>query len=94
MEQNIFLPEYFKIIFFMFIFQHGLNLKLFLLRSKAQVMKLILYVTESINCKKLTPIIDAIITLVRLGLPFRGHRDESKYHPKLGGTQVVGLITL
>ena len=31
------------------IFQHGLNLKLFFLTSKAQVMKLICYVIENIN---------------------------------------------
>ena len=34
-----------------FIFQHGLNLKLFFLKSKAQVMKLICYVIENINMR-------------------------------------------
>ena len=36
-------------LFKTFIFQRGLNLKLFFLKSKAQVMKLICYVTENIN---------------------------------------------
>ena len=36
-------------LFKAFIFQHGLHLKLFFLKSKAQVMKLICYVTENIN---------------------------------------------
>ena len=45
-----------KLIFHMnlfkaFIFQHGLNLKLFLLKSKAQVMKLICYMAENINMR-------------------------------------------
>ena len=35
-------------LFKAFIFQHGLNLKLFFLKSKAQVMKLICYVIENI----------------------------------------------
>ena len=53
-------------------------------------MKLICYVTKKYkheieeNRKVLTPIIDTIMTLGRLGLPFRGHRDDSKYHPKVG----------
>ena len=38
-------------LFKVFIFQHGLNLKLFFLKSKAQVMKLICYVTENINMR-------------------------------------------
>ena len=36
-------------LFKVFIFQHGLNLKLFVLKSKAQGMKLICYVTENVN---------------------------------------------
>ena len=36
------------------------------------------------NRKVLVPIIDTIIILGRLGLPFRGHRNDSKYHPKVG----------
>ena len=53
-------------------------------------MKLICYVTKKYkheieeNRKVLTPIIDTIMTLGRLGLPFCGHRDDSKYHPKVG----------
>ena len=34
-----------------FIFQYGLNLKLFCLKSKAQVMKLICYVMENVNMR-------------------------------------------
>ena len=36
------------------------------------------------NRKVLAPIIDTVITLGRLGLPFRDHRDDSKHHPKVG----------
>ena len=36
------------------------------------------------NCKVYTPITDTITTLGRLGLPFRGHHDDSKYHLKVG----------
>ena len=36
------------------------------------------------NRKVLVPIIDTIVTLRRLGLPFRGYRDDSKYNPKVG----------
>ena len=64
-----------------FIFQHGLNLKLSFLKSKAQVMQLICYTKENINMrfkKVLGPIIDTIITLGRLCLSFRGHRVSSK----------------
>ena len=56
-----------------FIFQHGLNLKLFFLKSKAQVMKLMLcdrkykYEVEETR-KVLASIIDIIITLGRLRL--------------------------
>ena len=74
-------------LFKAFIFQHGLNLKLFFLKSKAQVMKLICYVIENINTrlkKVLVPIIDTIVTLGRLRLPFRGHRDDSNYHLNVG----------
>ena len=70
-----------------FIFQHGLNLKLSFLKSKAQVMQLICYTKENINMrlkKVLAPIIGTIITLGRLCLPFRGHCDYSKHHPKVG----------
>ena len=38
-------------LFKVLIFQHGLNLKLFFLKSKAQVMKLICYVIENINMR-------------------------------------------
>ena len=36
------------------------------------------------NRKVLAPIIVTIVTLERLGLPFCGHLDDSKYHPKIG----------
>ena len=35
------------------------------------------------NRKVLAPIIDTVITLERLGLPLRGHHDDSKYHSKV-----------
>ena len=43
------------------------------------------------NRKVLAPIIDTIITLGRLGLPSRGHRDDSKYHPKVGEYSTGGV---
>ena len=36
------------------------------------------------NRKILVPIIDTIVTLGRLGLPSCCHRDDSRYHPKVG----------
>ena len=36
------------------------------------------------NRKKLVPIVDTVILLGRLGLPFRGHRDDSKYCADVG----------
>ena len=36
------------------------------------------------NRRKLIPIVDTIITCGRLGLSFRGHRDDSQYHPEIG----------
>ena len=36
------------------------------------------------NCSKLKPIADTVILLGRLGLPFRGHRNDSQYHPNVG----------
>ena len=41
------------------------------------------------NLKVLSPIIDTNVTLGRLGLPFRGHRNDSKYHPKVGEYSTV-----
>ena len=35
------------------------------------------------NCNKLKPIVDTVILLGRLGYPFRGHRDDSQYHPNV-----------
>ena len=43
------------------------------------------------NRKILVPIIVTIVTLGRLGLPFRGHRDDSKYHPKVGEYPTGGV---
>ena len=60
-------------------------------------MKLICYVAENINMRlkktvKYCPSkIDTIITLGRLSLPFRGHRDDSKYHPKVGEYSTAGV---
>ena len=44
------------------------------------------------NRKKLKPIVDAVTFCGRLGLPLRGHREDSKYHPEVGGfsTENVG----
>ena len=39
---------------------------------------------KKIIVEVLAPIIDTIITLGRLGLPSCGHRDDSKYRPKVG----------
>ena len=36
------------------------------------------------NRSKLKPIADIVILLGRLGLPFRGNRDHSQYHPIVG----------
>ena len=36
------------------------------------------------NCNKLKPIVDTVILLGRLAVPFRGHRDDSQYHPNVG----------
>ncbi|XP_046851760.1 52 kDa repressor of the inhibitor of the protein kinase-like [Xenia sp. Carnegie-2017] len=36
------------------------------------------------NREILSPIIDSVIFCGRLGLPLRGHRDDSKYHPTVG----------
>ena len=36
------------------------------------------------NRSKLKPIVDTIILLGRLGLPFRRHRDDSQYHSNVG----------
>ena len=58
-----------------FIFEHGLTLKLFFLKWKSQVIKLICCVIENISMKLkepelLAPIINTIVTLGRLGLPW------------------------
>ena len=36
------------------------------------------------NRKRLAPIIDTVILLGRLGLAFRGHRNDSQFHPNVG----------
>ena len=36
------------------------------------------------NRNELKPIVDTVILLGRLGLPFRGYRDDSQYHPNVG----------
>ncbi|XP_066923783.1 52 kDa repressor of the inhibitor of the protein kinase-like [Clytia hemisphaerica] len=38
------------------------------------------------NRDGLKPVIDTIKTCGRLGLPLRGHDDDSKFHPEIGGT--------
>ena len=36
------------------------------------------------NCNELKPIVETVILLGRLGLPFSGHRDDSQCHPNVG----------
>ena len=43
------------------------------------------------NRKKLIPIVDTILTCGRLGLSFRGHRDDSQYHPEVGSFSRGGV---
>ena len=43
------------------------------------------------NRKKLVPIVDTIKLCGRLGLPLRGHRDDSKYHPEVGSYSQGGV---
>ena len=43
------------------------------------------------NRSKLMPIIDSIIFCGRLGIPLRGHRDDSKYHPDAGEYSTGGV---
>ena len=43
------------------------------------------------NRKVLAAIIDTIVILGRLRLPFRGQRDDSKYHPKVGEYSTGGV---
>ena len=82
-------------LFKAFIFQHGINLKLFFLKSKTQFMKLICYVIGNISMRLtktvLAPIIDAMVTLGRLSLPFHDNRDGSKYQPKVGEYSTGGV---
>ena len=47
--------------------------------------------TISDNRRKLIPIVDTIITCGRLGLSFRGHRDDSRYHPEVGSYSDGGV---
>ena len=44
------------------------------------------------NRKVLAPITDTIVSLGRLGLAFRGHRDDSKYNPKIGVYSAGGVV--
>ena len=43
------------------------------------------------NREKLEPIIDTIKLCGRLGLAFRGHRDDSRYHPDVGKYSDCGV---
>ena len=43
------------------------------------------------NRKKLIPIVDTIRLCGRLGLPLRGHRDDSQYHPEVGEYSTGGV---
>ena len=78
-----------------FIFQHGLKLKLIFLKSNAQVMKLICYRKYNHevekHCKVLSALIDTIIRLGRLGLSFHGYVDDSKYYSNVGKYSIGGV---
>ena len=43
------------------------------------------------NRNKLASIADAVLYCGRLGLPLRGHRDDSKYHPEVGQYSTGGV---
>ena len=43
------------------------------------------------NRDKLASIADAVLYCGRLGLPLRGHRDDSKYHPEVGQYSTGGV---
>lgn len=43
------------------------------------------------NRKILAPIIDSVILCGRTNTPLRGHRDDSKYHPEVGGYSEGGV---
>ncbi len=43
------------------------------------------------NRSKLASIADAVLYCGRLGLPLRGHRDDSKYHPEVGQYSTGGV---
>lgn len=43
------------------------------------------------NRKKLIPIIDTCLVLGRCGLSYRGHRDDSQYHPEVGDYSVQSV---
>ena len=43
------------------------------------------------NRDKLASIADAVLYCSRLGLPLRGHRDDSKYHPEVGQYSTGGV---
>ena len=43
------------------------------------------------NRNKLKPIVDTVILLGRLGLPFRRQRDDSQYHPDVGQYATGGV---
>ena len=46
-----------------------------------------------VNPKVITPILDTNVILERLSLPFYGHCDDSKNHPKLGKYSPGGVGT-
>ena len=84
-------------LFKAFIFQHDLNLKLFFLQIKDASHEISLLCDRKYkheveeNRTVLVPIIDTIVTLGMLGLPFCCLRDDSKYHPKAGEYSTGGV---
>ena len=80
-----------------FFFQYGLHLNLFFPQNKGSSHEINLlcgrkdkHEVEE-NCKVLAPITDAIVTLGMLGIPFPGHRDDLRYHPKVGEYSTGGV---
>ena len=78
------------------IFQHGLNLKLFFSRIKGSSHEINLLCSKKYkheveeNHKVLAPIIDTIIT-GKAWFTFQSHRDDLKYHSKVGEYSTRGV---
>lgn len=62
------------------------DMKSFMLRFEGKILPVNTQTVKEISkAKKILPsIIDSIILCGHLGIPLRGHRDDSCYHPKAG----------